>query len=273
MSFAPALPLAGYGGWRFLNRTLEMQQTAFSRSPALQRDIDHFRTHIGKVETAGDLVADRRLLRVALGAFGLDDDINNRFFIRKVLEEGTTDPKAMANRLSDKRYHAMASAFGFDNPEPVFRQDQGFTDRISATFMSRQFEQAVGAQDDSMRHALALQRELPALADRKMTEQARLYTVLGTPALRKVFETALGLPDSFAAIDLDRQVEVLRDRVLRRFGPGGVAQFAQPDRLEALTRQFMIQTELASPGMTNSPAGAALQLLQVASGKAATGVF
>jgi hypothetical protein len=63
-------------------------------------------------------VGDRRLLEVALGAFGLDDDIRNRFFIRKVLEEGTTSPsRRFANRLSDKRYLALAETFGFgDRP-------------------------------------------------------------------------------------------------------------------------------------------------------------
>ena len=40
---------------------------------------------------------------MALGAFGLQDDINNRYFIRKILEEGTTNEDALANRFSDTR--------------------------------------------------------------------------------------------------------------------------------------------------------------------------
>ena len=44
------------------------------------------------MKSAADLVADRRLLKVALGAFGLEGEIDKKAFIRKVLEEGTDRP-------------------------------------------------------------------------------------------------------------------------------------------------------------------------------------
>ena len=50
---------------------------------------------------------------VALGAFGLQDDLPNRFFIQKVLEGGTLSTDSLANKLSDPRYAALAKAFGF----------------------------------------------------------------------------------------------------------------------------------------------------------------
>jgi len=104
VTFQPVVPLGGLGGWTFLTRTLDAQQAAFRDAPALSRDVDHFRERIASVRDAQTLVADRQLLRVALGAFGLDDDIDNRFFIRRVLEDGSADPAALGNRLADKRY-------------------------------------------------------------------------------------------------------------------------------------------------------------------------
>ncbi len=52
----------------------------------------YFEANIGKVETAADLVGDRRLLKVALGAFGMDGEIDKRAFLRKVLEEERGEP-------------------------------------------------------------------------------------------------------------------------------------------------------------------------------------
>ena len=275
MMFQPALPIGGYAGWRFLNRTMETQQANFARSPVLQRDTAYFHDRIAKVESAEDLVKDRRLLSVALGAFGLQDDINNRFFIRKVLEEGTEAPRALANRLADKRYAEFARAFGFDREVPGV-QEPGFADRIARAYQSREFEIAVGGRDENLRLALTVQRDLGALAERSGSERAKWFNVLGNPPLRKVFETAFGLPMGFGALDLDRQVEVMQTRSRAAFGDGTVAQFADADRLEALTRRFLLRAEAENGGLF-SPLGAgmgmgggfgrgsaALQLLQSA---------
>ena len=113
MSFQPTIPLGGVAGWTFLKRTLATQKSAHAASSQLDREAIYFREKIGTIKTAEDLVADRRLLRVALGAFGLSGDLNNRFFIRKVLESSALDTKSLANKLSDKRYGELSPAFGF----------------------------------------------------------------------------------------------------------------------------------------------------------------
>ena len=96
MTYQPVLPLSGYAGWALLNRTIAVQTAAFNKSPEITRDTDYFAANISKVTTAEDLVKDRRLLRVALGAFGLDDDINNKAFIQKVLSDGSLNADALA---------------------------------------------------------------------------------------------------------------------------------------------------------------------------------
>ncbi len=82
MSFTPVVPVGGYAGWTFLARTREAQKQAFVASASQQRDEAYFRAKIGGISTAEELVADRRLLSVVLGAFGLEADIDNRYFIR-----------------------------------------------------------------------------------------------------------------------------------------------------------------------------------------------
>ena len=68
MSFQPVIPAGGYAGWTFLNRTREVQQSAFEASPQISRDVAAFEERIGSITSAEELVGDRQLLRVALGA-------------------------------------------------------------------------------------------------------------------------------------------------------------------------------------------------------------
>lgn len=262
MSFQPVGPMSGYVGWKFLNRTLEGQQAAFDKAPTLQRDLAYFKERIGTVTTADDLVSDRRLMRVALEAFGLGADINSRAFVRKVLEDGTSDPRALANRLADRRYQAFSSAFGLAGQAVPGTSVPGFADRIAAQYTERRFEEAVGATAPSLRIALSLRRDLVALAELPASENARWFTVMGTPPLRKVFETAFGLPPAFAALDIDRQLEVFRSRASAAFGDSGVAQFAEPERLESLVRQYLVREEAGAAGGGIASGSIALQLLQ-----------
>lgn len=244
MTFQPIVPFGGIGGWQYLRRTMDMQREAFDASPTLQRDVDYFRENISKVGTAEDLVADRRLMTVALGAFGLDEDINNKFFIRKVLEEGTQDRTALANRLADRRYVAFSEAFGFGNGRLPNTALSDFGDRITSAFLERQFEIGVGQSDNSLRLALGFEREIPQIAQRETSENTKWLTILGNRPLRQVFETAFGLPTAFGALDLDRQVETFRDRSERFFGVSEVSDFADPEVLESVLRNFFVQSQL-----------------------------
>ncbi|KPQ22493.1 MAG: Protein of unknown function (DUF1217) [Rhodobacteraceae bacterium HLUCCA24] len=254
MSFQPALPLSGLAGWRFLQRTLPVQQEAFAKAPGLARDADHFRARIGGIESAEALVADRRLLTVALGAFGLQDDLANRFFIRRILEDGTTRDDALANRLADKRYAEFSSAFGFGGSGPPATQRPGFAETIIARFERQSFEIAVGAQDEAMRLALYAERDLAAAAAADGSARTKWFRVMGTPPLRQVVETALGLPSSFGQQDLDRQIEVFRDRTERLVGFADVEGFADPAARETLIRRFLLQSEMAA-APTTAPGG------------------
>lgn len=261
MSFQPIIPLSGYAGWKFLQRTMPQQSAAHANQTQIKRDDDYFRATIGTVTTAADLVADRRLLSVALTAFGLEDDLPNRAYVEKVLASDTYDSSSFANRLTDKRYFALARAFGFGDPAGADANRPGFADRTLVQFRDRSFERDVGAQDDTMRQALALERDLGALAAQDSSEATRWYTVLGTPSLRSVFETAFNLPSSFGTLDLDKQLEVLKERTDKLTGSPDIAQFTDPANIETLTRRFFLAKQIADIQAV-SPVQTALSLLR-----------
>lgn len=261
MTYTPVIPLSGLAGWAFLKRTQTSQTAAYVASPEIKRDEAYFRSKIGGIKTAEQLVSDRRLLQVALGAFGLDQDINNKFFIRKVLEDGTLTTDALANRLADKQYFAFSQAFGFGDYTTPSTQLSDFADQILKQYETRSFEAAVGQQNDSLRLALNAERELPTLAKRNLTEDTLWFTVMGSAPLRQVFQTAFGLPSSFGSLDLDRQLVTYRAKAQQAFGDESIKQFAEPGAMDALLRRFLAQSETQkSPGASSG--SGALTLLQ-----------
>lgn len=262
MSFQPVLPLTGYSGWGFLKRTMARQQAVQQALPAQQRDEAYFRERIGKADTAEKLVNDKRLLRIALTAFGLEGDVQNKAFIRKILEGGTLKEGSLANKLADKQYQKLAAAFGYGDFSVPRTAISTFPDEILSQFRTRSFETAVGAQNNTYRLAMNAERELPALAAKPGSEAAKWYTVLGNAPLREMMQTALGLPKSFSAIDIDQQVSVLRAKTDAAFGTPELSQFRDPVKMEALVRRFLLQSEMQGQSGASSPAATALMLLR-----------
>lgn len=261
MSFQPVLPFSGYGGWLFLKRTMPVQMETFRASTALQVEQDYFRDKIGSVTSAEDLVSDRRLLRVALTAFGLEDDVNAGGLIRAILDGDREDPRALVNRLADRRYRAFAEAFDFhaDGPSPT--GEPGFADRILDRHAIMRFEAAIGEQDETMRLGLNAQRELAELSKGEGSEDAKWFTILGNKPLRAVFETTFGLPSAFASVDIDRQLDTFKTKARERFGDDTVSQFSDPDVMSKLIGNYLAQAAIADMGSGWSSAQAALHLL------------
>jgi Protein of unknown function (DUF1217) len=259
MSFQPVVPMSGIAGWRFLQRTQEKQQATFANDAELKREIAYFDEKIGSVTSAADLVADRRLLKVALGAFGLQDDIGKKAFIRKVLEEGTTAEDALAVRLTDPAYKKLSAAFGFGDAGGARTGAAGFAPSITAAYRTRAFETAVGDVNDNMRLALNFQREIAGLAE---GEGKSWYSILGSKPLREVVDKAFGLPKAFAQLDIDKQVEILKDKSSALFGSESLTVFQDQALVGKLIDRFLARAQIEDGVTATGPAANALALLQ-----------
>ena len=259
MSFQPVVPLPGVAGWRFLERTQAKQQAAFENGAEIRREIAYFEENIAAVKTAGDLVADRRLLKVALAAFGLETELDKKAFVRKVLEEGTTAEGAMATRLTDPAWRKLSAAFGFGDAG-ARTGEAGFAAQI-----------VVGLQDPRLRgrgrryrqqHAAGA--ELPP-RDRRRSPPATAAAGTRSSARSRcaqVVEKAFGLPSQFSQIDIDKQVDTLKDRATGCSASDTLTVFQDKAAVDKLIDRFLARTQIENGATASGPAANALTLLR-----------
>ncbi|MFA8386143.1 MAG: DUF1217 domain-containing protein [Pelagibaca sp.] len=243
MTFQPFLLGAGLSGWSILKATLATQKAAFNRSGQTSSDSIYFKDRFADINTPEDLVSDRRLMRVVLGAYGLSDDIENRYFIKTVMAEGVDNPEALANRLSDRRYRALAQDFDFSIAPPKHTQNPGLVHKTIENFQNQSFEIEIGKADADMRLVLGFSRELQNLWKSSSSNNAGWFQILATPPVKEVLQIALGLPTAFSQLDIDVQHERIQDKAQRVFGTSDLSELANEQLIEQVTDRFLIMRQ------------------------------
>lgn len=287
MSYQVQVPLSGIAGWRYLERTQAAQQSAFENDAAMQREIAYFRENIGSIETAADLVADRRLLEFALTAYGLEDDTYKKALVRTVLEGGTDDENSLANRITVSGYEEMAKDFGFGNATGVQTATEGFADKIIDNFKERKFETAVSRKNENLALVMTFERKADMLSGLEIgsetddevegegeTKGKSWYTVLGDKDLRTFFEGAFGLPSAFVNLDIDQQARMMERKAKQLLGDSDLGMFQDADMREKVITQFLARKQIEE-GWTNpqGPGANALILLQNRNSNASYGIM
>ncbi|EIE51598.1 hypothetical protein C357_08061 [Citreicella sp. 357] len=371
---------AGLVGWQMLQSTMQSQRSSFDQSAEIARETTYFKEKIGTISSAEELVDDRRLLSVALAAFGMSDEIDSKYLIQRIIEEGADDNNSIANKLGDSRYITLAQAFDFQEIMNYKTEEAGFGDPIFAAYEERmmveleetlaspeyandpvssalfrlqvesniseqrdhfltniasvksvedlldnydlksvvlkafdledransttllkrvlsenptktgalstvlgdpnmvalaetfafydvetktvletenfaenivneykwqQFKSAVDEVDSSIGAALQFQKSIPDLSSSGISENAKWYSVLGSTVMREVFETALGLPSGFSQIDIDKQLEIIKEKADQRFGISTFSDLENENSMNKIIHGYLLQDQLA----------------------------
>lgn len=249
-----------------MQATRENQTKIFNQSPDIERNVEYFKDNIGSIETLDDLMSDRRLLTVALGAFGLSEEINKGAFVRKVLNEGTVDTSAFAVRLNNPDYLKLAETIVVNDGQISI--SESVADDIVAKYQTETFEVEIGNVDNGMRLALNFQREISDIAGQGFSENAGWFKVMASVPMRTVLEGAFNLPEGFSQLDLDRQKEVLADKASSLLGGKTVDVFTDPENIEKTIRRFLLTEQINQGPSPSTPGFAALSILSSGLGSA-----
>lgn len=271
MTFTPYIPTQGIAGWNFLQSTYDRQFDAFTQSGTLQNDTDYFLENIGNVQSSDDLLNDRRLLQVAVKAFGLEEEIDYRALLQRVLNEGTAASDALANTMDDARYVEFSNAFGFGSGQSLLTADKTAMQDVVDAFHTASFEEAVGTQDETMRTALFARRSFPEILgdtleddgvvtdvkdsavndflskigalneeeeEEAQTIEEKWSEMLDRDVLVSFFDTTLEMSNNVLILDDDEKIEAYIDAAEATFGSADPAIFFASDNAASVVSSY-----------------------------------
>jgi hypothetical protein len=134
--------------------------------------------------------------------------------------------------MTDKTYAALASAFNFEaygaNTTTINPAQQPTVDK----YMRQTLEEDAGQTNQGVRLALYFDRKAPTITS--------WYDVLADTALASVVRTVLGLPDSFATADVDKQAQLFEQKL-------DISDFSDPEKLGKFLTRFTSMYEINNP--------------------------
>lgn len=209
----------------------------------------YYREKIDRVSSLSDLLKDKRLLAYVANAFGVTVPSSPSDFMERVMKSDIDDPKSFANSLKDSRFVQMAASFNFAADGTITQAANPLQSRRdilnTIELHTRQtLEKQSGEDNEGVRLALYFQRKAPEITS--------VYSILADRALQQVVFKALGLPDEMAQAPVDRQAEVLKNRLK-------IEDFKDPQKLEKFLSRFSALYDVANNDATPSLASTLFQ--------------
>ena len=140
-----------YASYNSVVRNLQQSLRRVAQQPEVARNAAYYKENIGKVKTVDEFLKNDRLYQYAMKAYGLQDMIYAKAFMRKVLDSNLLDANSFANKLTDKRFREFAAAFSFTNPDTPAAQSSNQTDDMIGLYTA-QVQSRVEAIDEDTRY-------------------------------------------------------------------------------------------------------------------------
>lgn len=220
---------------------LSQWQTITAKTPAVQTATQYFEKNIGSVTSAKQLVDNPRLFTYAMTAFGLGDRIYAKGLMEKVLQQGVTDSKALANTLNNSNILDFAKAFDFADNGSATATSSSLVSQVVDKYIENSLETSQGQQDPGVQLALYFKAHAPNVTS--------VYQILADKNLLTVVQTALGISPMTAAEPIDTQANMLTAGFK-------LSDFQDPKKLERFVERFCAQYDANNnaPGATSNSA-------------------
>lgn len=209
--------------YQLVTRDMTRSIDLVAQQPMVERETEYYLSRIGDIDSIDEFLADDRVYAYAMKASGLGDMTYAKAFMRKALEEGIDDRNSFANKLADTRYKDFVTTFNFaryGETATVFSRAQ---EGVVEAYKRQTLEESEGASNEGVRLALYFARKAEGIDS--------AYDILADRALAQTIYTALGLPESFAMADLDKQAAYISERI-------DFEKLKDPEYLDDLLQRF-----------------------------------
>lgn len=217
--------------YKVITRSLSTSLKNTAATPAVARETAYYKENIVKATTIEDFVNDRRLLNYALKAWGLEDMSYAKGLIKKVLEGGIDNPRSLANTLQSGRFKEFATTFNYKTWQTATPVLEGVKTKTVENYVRQSLEQTTAESSPGARLALYFERKAPNIKN--------AYSILADATLLKVVQTALGIPASMSASNIDSQAAMISQKL-------DVADLQEPAKLGRFLERFAASYDAAN---------------------------
>lgn len=206
-----------------VNKTRDIGLTA--AKPEIKRAIDGFRAGVAKATSVDALLRDPRVLEVLLTANNLGDQVTRPALARKALASDLSDPKSLANTLTDPRWRSVAKTYDFANSGLAVLQQPGVIDKLADGYAEVKWRKSLDETTPGLSKALTFRAQAG-----KVTSALQ---ILGDPVLRDVVTTALRIPKQIAFQPLTAQENAITSRLK-------IEKLSDPKFVEAFAQRYLL---------------------------------
>jgi Protein of unknown function (DUF1217) len=171
-------------------------QARLAKSGVVKADIDYFRANIGKVKTPDEFLKDYRLLKFALTAYQMEDQLNYPARIKQILKDNPNDSASLVNRMTNATYKTMNADFNFFRGGVAKLSDKAFIDQLVSKYASAQYQTTVSNGNSNVADALYFRDKIGSISN--------TYQIIGDAVLFGVVKTALNIPNAAVTGDVKR---------------------------------------------------------------------
>jgi hypothetical protein len=227
-----------------IENNLARYQKMTAEQPAVKTAGAYYQANIGKVTSISQFVGNYRLLSYALNAYGLGDQVNNKALITKVLQQGTSSPKALANTLDNANWKAFANAFNYSATGSAAPASATSAATTTSDYVEQTLEENQGQNDPGVQLALYFARVAPTITNS--------LQILADTNLTEVVQTIFNLPAGTSSSQIDQEAAALQKLM-------PVSELQDPAKVKSLTERFTAAYD-AKYGVGGTDSGGSLKV-------------
>ena len=218
-------------------RTKTKQVAAEAKQPEVALAISRFKKAVGAAKDVTALLKDPAVLEVLLTANGLGGQKVYPALARRALLSDASDPKSLANRLSNKAWKQTAATYDFAKKGLAVLKTPAVLATLTQGYAEVKWRQSLDAATPGLSNALTF-------IDRAATAKS-VDAVLGDGTLRTVVTTALGIPAQIAFQTIEAQERAIGSRL-------DVKRLQDPKFVQTMARQYLIQKSFETGSSASS---------------------
>jgi hypothetical protein len=209
--------------YQLITSNLTRTKTLIEKDPIVKRETEYYQANIKKIKSVDEFIKNDRVFKYAMKAYGLEDMAYGKAMIKKLLQEGVTSPKSMANKMSNPLYKEFARAFDFTGKGAAATSAASATTDAVQRYVQLTLEAKEGEQNQGVRLALYFKR--------KASSVTSTMGILADRALLQFAQTTFGIPSTASKADLDIQVRNLEKHL-------NVKDLQDPKKVDKLIQRF-----------------------------------